>query len=94
MESLMDNLGPLALVVVALFGAGFLKKYKNNQALKDHDDSDDEINRKEGEFDAIMKEMQAEDEMLNKLREKIEKEQNREITDEELKDFFDKRYDN
>ena len=93
MEDVLSNLGIVGIVIGAiLIGGGFLTKFKNNAALDQNDEGNKEVAEKEKEVAVIDAKLKDEQQKRELIKEQYKKETGREITDEELNDFFNDRY--
>jgi len=96
MEQILEAIGPLGIliagVLVLVFGNGIITKFKNNSALKENDEGNKEIVKREHDIMEHEILLAHEAKRRLKLKAELEGEKGREITDKELNDFFDKRY--
>ena len=83
----------IVVSVITLFLAGFfIKKAKNNSVLADQEEVKDEINKAEVEKARNEEKLKNEALKREEIKAELEKELNREVSDEELVDFINKRY--
>lgn len=82
-------IGALVTLVLSYFG---FNHYKNKQALKDNYKAKEEVAGLGGEIGRILDEMEQERATLEEMKKAYQEKLGRELTDEEISNFFNSRY--
>lgn len=96
MEKLIESMGAFGVIAAIgfaiVFGRDFLNNRRNAKVLKEHEEVKEEVAEKETEITENEKLLEAEKAKREKLKKEKEKELGREVSNEELNDFFNERY--
>lgn len=82
-------IGAVIAAILAYFGIGH---YKNKKALKNNHEAREEISELEGQLFQILEGMEEERVKLDEMKKAYEEKIGRELTDEEIANLFNSRY--